>query len=124
MKDALRKLLTGNFPRLKAALTAGIVGGLTWLITRVGLNVGPDWSAQITSMATLAAGWLLESIAAKMGSDGIKAIQDVLPGVASTGSARKDGTTVEAVRELVADTTAPQPVLSPTAKTVKLMEKK
>lgn len=79
MKTIAIKFLTGNGARIKVALTSGIVWLITQAITRLGLDIGPDWSAQISVYAALSAAWLLESITAKISTDGIKKIQEILP---------------------------------------------
>jgi hypothetical protein len=79
MKTAAIKFLTSNGARIKVALASGIVWLITQGITRLGLDIGSDWSAQISVYAALAAGWVLESITAKISTDGIKKIQEILP---------------------------------------------
>lgn len=91
MKKLLTALLTGQAGRVKSALTALIVGGLTLAITKSGFTLDAGHAEQVAIFATIAAGWLLEAIAAKIGVDGVKKIQDAIktanPAVRSDGDA-------------------------------------
>lgn len=89
MKKLVIKLLTGNFGRIKSALTALVVGGVSWLVGRLGLELGSETMQQVTFVSILAAGWLLEGIAAKIGVDGVKRVQEALK--TANGSVRTDG---------------------------------
>lgn len=87
IKSTAVKLLTGNYTRIKMVLMAGAAAGVTKLITRFGLDIGPDWSAQISMYAGLAAAWFLTEIARWLGVSGIQELQNIMPdpAVAATG---------------------------------------
>ena len=79
MKGALLKLIGGNGARIRVAITSIIIGGATWLVQRLGFENGPEWSTALATIATTASGWVMDSIAAKLSSDGVKEIQRILP---------------------------------------------
>lgn len=91
MKKLFTALLTGQAGRVKSALTALIVGAITLAITKSGFTLDAGHGEQIAIFATIAAGWILEAIAAKIGVDGVKKIQDAIksanPAVRSDGNA-------------------------------------
>ena len=79
MKAALYKIIFGNAPRIKVAITSLIIGGATWLVQRFGMNNGPEWSAAMATIGTTLAGWIMDGITAKLATDGVKEIQANLP---------------------------------------------
>ncbi len=81
MKPLLIKLLTGRAGRIKSAIAAMIIGGVASLTAKLGFEIPQEWTAAVTVIAVTAAGWILESIAAKLGTDGVKAMQDELQAV-------------------------------------------
>ena len=79
MTPILQKIIYGHRARLKVMLTAGIVWLISWVVAKTGFNNGADWSAQIATFAAVAAGYVMEAIAAKVSAEGVKDIQRILP---------------------------------------------
>jgi|SRR6185503_8276818 len=103
MKSLFIKLLTGHGGRIKSALTAGLVWLITWTITKFGIKAGEDWASEIATISALAVGWALESIAAKIGVDGVKAIQAEMPQARVSADGHAGPITIGAIKELVTE---------------------
>jgi len=100
LKALFIKLVTRNYGRIKVALASGVVWLIMKLVTRLGLDIGPDWSAQVSVYAALGAGWLMESITAAMSIKGIKTIQDAIPNPAVVADGHAGDVTVGNVKLL------------------------
>lgn len=105
MKALLTKLLTGRGGRIKAALAAILIGFATTAITKLGIELTLEQAQMTSLLAIAAAGWILESVAAKLGIDGVKEMQGVMqdanPFLKADGHAGKK--TKETLVEILAE---------------------
>lgn len=99
MNDMLQKFYAGHAPRIKVAVTAFIVWLLTWLVAKFGFANGTDWSAQISTFAAFVAGYIMEAIGGKIGTNGMKEIQTLVPQAIPVDG--HVGNTVAAVQQVV-----------------------
>lgn len=86
MKAFFAKLVTGNFGRIKVALTAAAISATATCIAQLNLTLSVEHQATIFGIVGLAVAYGLEAFAAWLGVSGIKEIQ-VATGVKPDGYA-------------------------------------
>lgn len=79
MKSSLIKLLTGAKGRLVSVITGALVGVVTKLLTRNNATLDPEIENLVSTIASLAVMWAIDSLVLKLQSDGVRKIQDALP---------------------------------------------
>ena len=87
MNEKLAVLIQSNKGRMIPAITAFIMGGIAQFITSKGLQLPGEVAVAISGMVAALAGWGLEALTGRLNAKGVSAIQDALPGIATTGHA-------------------------------------
>lgn len=105
MKEKLAALIAANKAKWVPALAAFITGGITQLATSKGLELPGDIAVAISTTTAFAIGWLFERALARLNRQGVRQIQDALPGIETTGQANPN--TVAMVERLADRVKAP-----------------